>query len=95
MLKSKNEQGRRIEMGRDRGIFERPKGSGIWWVRYPDNFGRIHREKVGPKGLAKTVYAKRKVQVREGKFFPENLRRRREMFVQGYGQALLGGSRIA
>jgi integrase len=66
-------------MGKDRGIFERPKASGLWWVRYADNFGRIHREKVGPKGLAKTVYQKRKTEVVEGKFFPENLRRRREM----------------
>ncbi len=69
-------------MRRDRGIFERPKGSGIWWVRYADNFGRIHREKVGPKGLAKTVYQKRKTEVVEGKFFPENLRRRREMLFK-------------
>ncbi len=69
-------------MGKDRGIFERPKGSGIWWVRYADNFGRIHREKVGPKGLARDVYAKRKLEVREGRFFPENLRRRREMLFE-------------
>ncbi|MFX0198639.1 MAG: tyrosine-type recombinase/integrase [Candidatus Hodarchaeota archaeon] len=64
---------------KERGIFERPKGSGIWWVRYADNFGRIHREKVGPKGLAKTVYQKRKTDVREGKFFPEKIRRKREI----------------
>jgi integrase len=69
-------------MGKDRGIFERPKDSGIWWVRYADNFGRIHREKVGPKGLAKDVYAKRKLEVREGRFFPENLKRRREMLFK-------------
>jgi site-specific recombinase XerD len=67
---------------KERGIFERPKDSGIWWVRYADNFGRIHREKVGPKGLAKTVYQKRKVEVKEGKFFPENLRRRREILFK-------------
>src|SRR5262245_27473614 len=30
-----------------RGVFERPKGSGIWWIRYADEFGQIHREKVG------------------------------------------------
>jgi hypothetical protein len=70
------------KMRKDRGIFERPKGSGIWWVRYADNFGRIHREKVGPKGLAKTVYQKRKTEIREGKFFPEKLTRKREMLFE-------------
>lgn len=69
-------------MGKDRGIFERPRESGIWWVRYADNFGRIHREKVGPKGLAKATYQKRKTEVREGKFFPETLRRKREMLFK-------------
>ncbi len=38
---------RRSGRRRQRGIFERPKGSGVWWVRYHDQFGREHREKVG------------------------------------------------
>ena len=33
-----------------RGIFERPRGSGIWWVCYFDENGRKHREKIGSKG---------------------------------------------
>jgi integrase len=61
---------------RQRGIFERPKGSGIWWARYHDQHGREHREKVGPKGLALKVYQKRKTEVQEGRYFPERLRRR-------------------
>src|SRR5262245_174335 len=56
---------------RQRGIFERPKGSGIWWVRYHDEDGREHREKVGPKKLAGDVYKKRKTEVRERRFFPQ------------------------
>jgi hypothetical protein len=56
---------------RQRGIFERPKGSGVWWVRYHDEDGREHREKVGPKKLAGDVYKKRKTQVRERQFFPQ------------------------
>jgi integrase len=80
--KRNSKRGGIIMAKKERGIFERPKGSGIWWVRYADNFGRIHREKVGPKGLAKTVYAKRKLEVREGKFFPDNLKRRREMLFK-------------
>jgi integrase len=62
----------------DRGLFERPEGSGIWWIRYADQFGKIHREKVGPKSLALSAYQKRKVEVREGKFFPEKIRKKRE-----------------
>jgi hypothetical protein len=61
---------------RRRGIFERPKGSGVWWARYHDQHGREHREKVGLKGLAVKVYQKRKTEVQEGRYFPERLRRR-------------------
>jgi integrase len=61
---------------RERGIFERPKNSGIWWVRYADEQGRLHREKVGPKALAQKVYQKRKTEIQERRFFPEHFRRR-------------------
>jgi integrase len=57
----------------ERGIFERPPGSNVWWIRFADANGRIRRQKVGPKGLAKRLYEKRKTQVREGKFFPETV----------------------
>jgi len=62
-----------------RGLFERPRGSGIWWVRYADQNGREHRERVGPKRLAIAVYQKRKNEVRERRFFPEAIRRRDPM----------------
>lgn len=32
-----------------RGIFERTKGSGIWWVRWTDTEGRKRREKAGTR----------------------------------------------
>ena len=57
------------KQGKDRGLFERPPGSGIWWVRYFDHHGREHREKIGAKGLARRVYEKRKTEIREGRFF--------------------------
>ena len=60
----------------ERGIFARPAGSGIWWVRYADENGQEHREKVGPKGLAIKVYQKRKNEVQERRFFPERIRQR-------------------
>src|SRR5262249_24346647 len=45
-----------------RGVFERPKGSGVWWVRYHDPHGREHRERVGPR-VAAEVYGKRKTEI--------------------------------
>src|SRR5690349_6322174 len=59
-----------------RGVYEHPKGSDVYWVVYFDESGRRHREKVGPKSLAKALYEKRKTQVRERRFFPERIRRR-------------------
>ena len=67
------------ELPRTRGVFERPKGSGIYWIRYVDQWGYLHREKVGPKSLAIAAYRKRKTQIREGKFFPEMIRPKRGM----------------
>jgi site-specific recombinase XerD len=62
-----------------RGVFEKDKGSGVWWTRYHDQFGKLHREKVGPKSLAIKAYQKRKTEIREGKFFPEKLKKSREL----------------
>lgn len=59
---------------RPRGIFERPTGSGVWWIRYHDQHGREHRQKVGPKGLAIEAYEERKTAIRKGTFFPEKQR---------------------
>jgi hypothetical protein len=61
---------------RQRGIFEHPRRSGIWWACYFDEHGKRHREKVGPKGLARQVYARRKTEIAERRFFPERIRRR-------------------
>lgn len=63
--------------GKDRGVFERPKGSGIWWTEYYDENGRRHREKAGPKSLALDLYRKRKTAVKEAEFFPELVAKRR------------------
>jgi site-specific recombinase XerD len=66
----------RPQGARHRGVFERPRGSGTWWVRYADEHGHIHREKVGPKSLALRLYTRRKAEVAERRFFPERVRRR-------------------
>jgi integrase len=49
---------------KDRGLFERPKDSGVWWIRYHDHNGQERREKVGYKSDALSLYEERKTQVR-------------------------------
>ena len=56
--------------GRDRGLFERPTGSGVWWIRYHDADGTERRERVGSKGLARKRYMQCKTEIAEGRFFP-------------------------
>lgn len=40
---------------RERGVFEKEPGSGVWWARYTDANGRLRREKAGSKSFAKKV----------------------------------------
>lgn len=50
-----------------RGVFERPPGSGIWWISYFAS-GIHHREKVGRRSVAVETYVNRKREIREGRF---------------------------
>jgi hypothetical protein len=61
--------------GKDRGLFERPAGSGVWWIHYHDGDGGKHREKIGPKALARKRYMQRKTEIGEGRYFPSAHRR--------------------
>lgn len=61
--------------GQDRGIFERRAGSGIWWVRYRDEHGVEHRERIGPKALARKIYMRRRAAVYEQRFNVDLIRR--------------------
>jgi integrase len=63
-----------------RGIFERERGSDVWWVRYRDTAGRLHREKVGTRGMALALLDKRRMERRQGKKLPETLRQRPVLF---------------
>ncbi|MGA2609602.1 MAG: site-specific integrase [Terriglobia bacterium] len=58
-----------------RGIFEKVQGSGVWWVRWADSGGKIHREKAGTRETAGILYRKRKTEVLQGKKLPECLRK--------------------
>ena len=79
---------------KDRGLFERPAGSGTWWIRYYDAEGKEHREKIGSKSLARQAYAKRKTQIREGKFFPEFLLRRKTILLRDFIQDYLKEAKV-
>jgi site-specific recombinase XerD len=41
---------------RERGVFERPAGSGVWWINYRGADGRRHRQKIGPRRAAVEAY---------------------------------------
>jgi site-specific recombinase XerD len=65
-----------------RGVFEKVRGSGIWWTCYFDGDGRKRREKAGRKSAAIELYRKRKTEAMEGKKLPEKLRARKVSFTE-------------
>jgi integrase len=67
---------------KQRGVFEKLPGSGVWWICYFDADSRKRREKVGRKSAAIELYRKRKTEVMEGKKLPEKLRARKVSFAE-------------
>jgi site-specific recombinase XerD len=65
-----------------RGVYEKVRGSGEWWICYWDAQGRKRREKVGTKGNAILLYRKRKTEALQGKKLPEKLRRPTVTFAE-------------
>lgn len=63
------------ESAKERGLFERPKDSNVWWIQWFDNLGQRHREKAGSKACARQLYAKRKTEALQNKKLPELGRR--------------------
>src|SRR5262249_18156881 len=74
------ESGRIMRMAVKRGIFERDKESGIWWIRWTDAERRKRREKVGSRSNAEKLLAKRHTQKLERARLPENLRSKAVLF---------------
>jgi integrase len=72
-----------------RGIFEREKGSGIWWIRWTDANGRKRREKAGNRSAAEKLLAKRHTQKLVGLKLPENLRAKAISFQELCEDALI------
>lgn len=57
-------------MKKERGVFEKPKGSGVWWINfYVDR--KQHREKVGARSAAIDLYRIRKADARQRKKLPD------------------------
>lgn len=65
---------------KDRGLLERPKGSGIWWVRVYIQ-GKERWYKVGAKSSARSFYEKLKTEEREGRLFPEKYRQTNVLLI--------------
>ena len=57
-----------------RGVYEKVPGSDIWWCRYTDAKGKLHREKVGRRSDAITLYSKRKTEALQRRKLPEIFR---------------------
>lgn len=53
-------------MKRPRGIYEKVRGSGEWWIRFADASGRLRREKVGTFEEAETRLKFRKQEAKLG-----------------------------
>jgi site-specific recombinase XerD len=71
-----------------RGVYENPSHSGIWWILYYVE-GRRHREKVGRRSDAITLYQRRKTDARMGIKMPEIRTRRAVLFEEIASDALV------
>jgi integrase len=76
-----------------RGVFEKVKGSGEWWIRYNDAEGRRRREKAGTKAVAIKLYTKRKQQALEGMKLPESLKAKKITFGELLDDAVADSER--
>lgn len=70
------------------GVFEKIKGSGIWWVRYTNAQGKRAKAKVGTFSQAVAVYEQRKAEVRLGVLLPAASHRAARDFKQRVELAL-------
>lgn len=66
---------RRPKQEKHKGVFERMKGSGIWWIRYTNEQGKRVTSKVGTFSAAVRVYDQRTTEIRLGILLPKSPRR--------------------
>ena len=60
-------------MENTRGIYERDKGSGVWWIRWTDNSGTKRRERIGRRSDAVSMLSKRQHEKLLKRKLPEKL----------------------
>ncbi len=77
--------------GKDRGIVEKPKGSGKWWVRLFVH-GRERWFRAENKTQAKVLYGRVKAEIREGTYFPEKFAQSKEVTLRTWIDRYLEGS---
>ncbi|MBI3393845.1 MAG: site-specific integrase [Nitrospirae bacterium] len=77
--------------GKDRGIVEKPPGSGRWWVRVHAH-GRERRYRCDSKGQAKALYGRLRADLREEKFFPEKYAAKKDITLRAWTDRCLAGS---
>jgi site-specific recombinase XerD len=66
---------RKPRQGKRKGVFERVKGSNIWWIRYTNEQGKRVAAKVGTFSAAVHVYEQRTAAIRLGVLLPNSPRR--------------------
>ena len=65
---------RRPKQEKHKGVFEKAKGSGIWWIRYTNEQGKRVTSKVGTFSAAVRVYEQRTMAIRLGILLPTSPR---------------------
>jgi len=66
---------RRPKQEKHKGVFEKVKNSGIWWIRYTSEQGKRVTSKVGNFSAAVRVYEQRTTAIRVGILLPNSPRR--------------------
>ena len=66
---------RRPKQEKHKGVFEKVKDSGIWWIRYTNEQGKRVTSKVGNFSAAVRVYEQRTTAIRVGILLPNSPRR--------------------
>jgi integrase len=77
--------------GKDRGIVEKPRGSGKWWARIFTN-GRERWYRCDNKTQAKALHGRLRGEIREEKFFPEKFSRAEDITLRAWIARYLEGS---
>lgn len=79
---------RKPKLGKHKGVYEKVKGSGIWWIRYTKD-GKRTTESIGRHGDAVTMYQQRMTELKTGVRLSLQVGRRGVKFQELAEDALL------